>query len=229
MHALINAAFDRSRVVLLALAFIFIAGAWAWVAIPKESAPDVPIPIVYVAMSHEGISPEDAERLLVRPMEKELQSIEGLKEMKSTASEGHASLILTFYAGRDIKRALDDVREKVDTAKAELPADTDEPTVQEINIALFPILTIALSGPLPERALVALARDLKDRIETINSLKFERVGTKIQVTAIAITNDSGSTETFSKVCAAVKNASNLALILVSDSHEARISAPFLHA
>jgi len=187
MHALINAAFDRSRVVLLALAFIFIAGAWAWVAIPKESAPDVPIPIVYVAMSHEGISPEDAERLLVRPMEKELQSIEGLKEMKSTASEGHASLILTFYAGRDIKRALDDVREKVDTAKAELPADTDEPTVQEINIALFPILTIALSGPLPERALVALARDLKDRIESIPSvLKADIGGDREQLVEVIV-------------------------------------------
>jgi len=112
----------------------------------------------------------------VRPMEKELQSVEGLKEMKSTASEGHASLIMTFYAGHDIQRALVDVREKVDMAKSELPDDTDEPIVQEVNFALFPIITIALSGPVPERALIQLARNLKDRLETIPTVLKADIG-----------------------------------------------------
>jgi multidrug efflux pump len=176
MNAIIEAAFSRSRVVLLILTFLLIAGSVSWVNIPKESAPDVAVPIVYVSLNHEGISPDDAERLLVRPMEKELQSVEGLKEMKSTASEGHASLILTFYAGHDIKRALDDVREKVDTAKSELPADTDEPIVQEVNFALFPIVTVALSGPVPERALIQIARQLKDNIEAIPTVLKADIG-----------------------------------------------------
>ncbi len=176
MHTIIDAAFNRSRVVLLILAFLLIAGSISWINIPKESAPDVAVPIVYVSLNHEGISPDDAERLLVRPMEKELQSVEGLKEMKSTASEGHASLILTFYAGHDIKRALDDVREKVDTAKSELPDDTDEPIVQEVNFALFPIITVALSGPVPERALIQIARDLKDRFESIPTVLKADIG-----------------------------------------------------
>ena len=176
MHTIIDAAFNRSRVVLLILAFLLIAGSISWINIPKESAPDVAVPIVYVSLNHEGISPDDAERLLVRPMEKELQSVEGLKEMKSTASEGHASLILTFYAGHDIKRALDDVREKVDTAKSELPADTDEPIVQEVNFALFPIITVALSGPVPERALIQIARNLKDRLESIPTVLKADIG-----------------------------------------------------
>lgn len=176
MNAIIEAAFSRSRVVLLILTFLLIAGSVSWINIPKESAPDVAVPIVYVSLNHEGISPDDAERLLVRPMEKELQSVEGLKEMKSTASEGHASLILTFYAGRDIKRALDDVREKVDTAKSELPADTDEPIVQEVNFALFPIITVALSGPVPERALIQIARRLKDNIEAIPTVLKADIG-----------------------------------------------------
>jgi multidrug efflux pump len=167
MNILIDAAFSRSRTVLLGLLFILIAGASAYLSIPKEAEPDVAIPYMNVHLIHDGISPEDAERLLLRPMEKELQSIEGLKEMRATAAEGYASLTLEFSAGFDAKRALDDVRQRVDFAKSELPAATDEPVVSEVNIALFPVLTVALSGPLPERGLVRLASDLQDRIEAV--------------------------------------------------------------
>ncbi len=167
MTWLIDAAFSRSRVIVLLLGFVLVAGSLAWQAIPKESEPDIAIPIIYVSMTHEGISPEDAERLLVRPMEKELQSIEGIKEMSSTAREGSASVMLEFEAGFDNKRALDDVRDKVDIAKAELPGATDEPTVHEVNVALFPVLTVGLSGTVPDRTLIRLARDLKDRIEAL--------------------------------------------------------------
>ncbi|MES9998890.1 MAG: efflux RND transporter permease subunit [Candidatus Thiodiazotropha lotti] len=167
MNTLIDLAFSRSRAVLLSLLFILVAGAMAYNGIPKESEPDIAVPIIYVSMSHDGISPEDAERLLVRPMEKELQSIAGLKEMKSTAGEGHASVQLEFSAGFDSKQALTDVREKVDIAKVKLPDATDEPEVVEVNVALFPVLTVSLSGPIPERSLVTIARDLQDRIEAL--------------------------------------------------------------
>ena len=167
MNAIIDLAFSRSRTVLLTLLFIIISGMLAYNNIPKESDPDIAIPIIYVSMTHDGISPEDAERLLVRPMEKELQSIEGLKEMLSTAGEGHASVQLEFSAGFDSKQALTDVREKVDVAKVKLPAATDEPEVVEVNVALFPVLTVSLSGSIPERSLVKIARDLQDRIEAL--------------------------------------------------------------
>jgi len=167
MKPVIDLAFLRSRSVLLLLAFILIAGSSAYITIPKEAEPDVAIPIIYVSMNHEGISPDDAERLLVRPMEKELQSIEGVKEMTSIAREGHASVTLEFTAGFDSKRALDDVRAKVDTAKTKLPQDTDDPSVNEVNVALFPVMTISLSGPLPERGMVQIARNLKDSIEAV--------------------------------------------------------------
>ncbi len=167
MNTLINAAFDRSRTVILLLLFLIISGIVAYSSIPKESEPDVPIPIIYVSMSHDGISPEDAERLLVKPMEKELQSITGIKEMRSTASEGHASVLLEFDAGFDGDTALADVRERVDAARSQLPAATDEPSVNEINLALFPVLNISLSGPIPERTLVEIARNLKDRLEAL--------------------------------------------------------------
>jgi multidrug efflux pump len=167
MGAIINAALVRSRATLLILLFLFVAGTSAYVEIPKESDPDVAIPIIYVSMNHDGISPVDAERLLVRPMEKELKGIEGIKEMRSEAGEGHASVTLEFDAGFDSKQALDDVREKVDTAKTKLPGETDDPEVHEVNVALFPVLSIAMAGTIPERALFKLASQLKDDIEAL--------------------------------------------------------------
>ncbi len=167
MGALIDAALAHSRTVLLVLLVLLVAGTIAYVDIPKEAAPDVPIPIIFISMTHEGISPEDAERLLVRPMERELQSIEGLKEMRATASEGLAAITLEFTAGFDSDKALADVREAVDLAKVELPADTEEPIVEEVNVALFPVLVVTLSGEVPERTLVTLARDLQDKIEAL--------------------------------------------------------------
>ncbi|WP_029029623.1 efflux RND transporter permease subunit [Salinarimonas rosea] len=165
MNGLVHAAFSRTRTVVMLLVLVLVLGAVSYVAIPKESSPDVPIPIVYVSVPYEGIAPEDAERLLLRPLESELQSIEGLDEMSATAAEGYASVQLEFEAGGDPDEALDAVREAVDRARPELPAGAEEPVVQEVNVALFPILTIVLSGPLPERTLVSIANDLQDRIE----------------------------------------------------------------
>jgi multidrug efflux pump len=170
VKSFINAAFDRSRTVIAVLVLLLISGSVSYWTIPKEAEPDVAIPIIYVSMSHEGISPEDAERLLVRPMEKELQTIEGVKEMRSNAGEGHASVLLEFDAGFDSDKAMQDVREKVDLAKVKLPADTDEPSVNEVNVALFPVLVVTLAGNVPERTLLTLARDLKDKIEGLREI-----------------------------------------------------------
>ncbi len=167
MRALIHAALDRSRTTLLTLIFLLLGGVAAFYSIPKEANPDVTIPMIYVSMTLEGISPEDGERLLVRPMEQELRSLEGVKEMRGTASEGHASVMLEFDAGFDPDKALQDVREKVDTARAKIPQEADEPRVNEINVSLFPVLSIGLSGPLSERELITIARRLQDAIEGI--------------------------------------------------------------
>jgi len=176
MRTLINAAIDRSRTTLLVLLFLFISGAISFISIPKESDPDVAIPIIYVSIPYDGISPEDAVRLLVRPMEKELKTIVGIKEMKSLGSEGHASVTLEFDAGFDSDKALEDVRAKVDIAKAQLPADTDEPSIHEVNVALFPVLNIALSGNLSERVMLTAARDLKDEIESLPGVLEVEIG-----------------------------------------------------
>jgi len=176
MNAIIDAAIHRSRTVISALVLILVAGFTAYMDIAKEADPDINIPIIYVSMTHEGISPEDAERLLVRPMELELRGIEGVKEMNSTASEGYASVLMEFDAGFDVKTALDDVREKVDIAKKNLPSETDDPTVNEVNVGLFPVLIVTLSGDLPVRALIRFAKDLQDKIEGLPGVLAADIG-----------------------------------------------------
>ena len=150
MNALINAAFNRSKVVQLLLVFLLAVGSFSYIAIPKESNPEIPIPVVYVSTSVDGISPEDSEDVLVGPMESEFASLTGLKSMTATAGEGYASVQLEFEPGFDSDEALDKVREAADKAESELPQSASV-TVTEINTALIPILTVILSGPVPER------------------------------------------------------------------------------
>lgn len=171
MLTIIEAALTRTRSVLMVFVLLLISGAITYTNIAKEANPDITIPNIYVSMVHDGISPEDAERMLVRPMEKELKSIAGIKEMTSTASEGHASINIEFLAGLDPKEALADVRDKVTLAKAKLPSESEEPEVHEVTMAnQVPAVTVILSGPVTERGLLTLARDLKDKIESMQEV-----------------------------------------------------------
>lgn len=168
ISALIDAAMSRSRTVLALLVLILLAGSYAYKAIPKESSPDIDIPLIYVSMALEGISPDDAERLLLRPMEQELSSIEGVKEMRASGYTGGGYVLLEFQAGFNKEKALDDAQKAVDQVRPELPDSMDsDPKVTEVNFSLFPVLVVTLSGDVPERTLVKLARDLQDKIEAL--------------------------------------------------------------
>ena len=187
MTSLVDAAISRARTIVASLLLILVAGFYAYLNVPKEAEPDINIPIIYVSLSLDGISPEDAERLLLKPMEKELTGIEGVKEMRSTAYQGGANVVLEFDAGFNVDTALADVREKVDAGKTELPDTADEPSVNEVNFSLFPVLVITLSGPAPERTLLRLARDLKDKIEALPPvLQAEIAGDREEVLEVII-------------------------------------------
>ena len=173
---IIDAALSRSRTVIAVLVLLLIAGFSSYVNIPKEARPDVNVPIIYVSMSLKGISPEDAERLLVRPMEAEVKSIEGVKEIRSSAFQGGANVLMEFEAGFNADLALADVREKVDIAKADLPVDADEARVEEVNLSLFPIIIVTLGGEVPERSLLKIGRDLQEKIEGISSVLEANIG-----------------------------------------------------
>ncbi len=167
MKNALGAILRRPRTVLTLMLFMIVGGVMSYITIPKESNPDIDVPVFYISVSQQGVSPEDSERLLVRPMETALSSLDGLKEMQAIASEGHAGILLEFAADFDKDAALDDVRAEVDKAKGQLPADADEPTITETNFNLVPTITIALSGPVPERTLYTHAKILQDAIEQV--------------------------------------------------------------
>ncbi len=185
---MIELAMLRSRTVVLSLLVVLIGGVLAYITIPKEAEPDIEIPIVYVSIDHDGISPEDSERLLVRPMEQELRSIEGVKEMTASAYEGGANIQLEFDAGIDTKQALQDVREKVDLAQAKLPGETDEPTVQEVKMSRFdPMLVLNLAGNVPERSLTTIAKNLKEKLEALTGvLEVNLIGTREELMEVVV-------------------------------------------
>ncbi len=185
---IIDSAMRRSRTVILSLLVILVGGIVAYMTIPKEAEPDIEIPIIYVNIEHDGISPEDSERLLVRPMEQELRSIEGIKEMTANAYEGGANVHVEFYAGIDTKQALQDVREKADLAKAKLPGETDDPTVNEVKMSRFdPMLVLNLAGNVPERTLTTIAKDLKEKFEALSGvLEVNLVGTREELMEVVV-------------------------------------------
>ena len=195
MHSIIQAAFKRPGAIIIMMMIIFSVGLNAWNNIPKQAEPDIDIPISYVSVSYSGISPSDAEKLLVKPLEKLLRSVAGLDEMTSAATEGYASVTLEFLAGEDIELVLEDVRKAVDDAKADLPPNADAPKVTEISLSLFPILTAAIYGNLPEKLLILAARDLKDKLEAVDGvLEVEIGGDREEVVEVLI--DAGAMESY---------------------------------
>lgn len=124
----------RPRTVLTLMLVMVIAGVLSYVAIPKEADPDIDIPVFYVSISQQGISPEDAERLLARPMETALRGLDGLKEITTISAESHVGVVLEFDISFDKDKALADVRDKVDQAKAKLPPKpTNRPSPRRIS------------------------------------------------------------------------------------------------
>ena len=167
----IDVAINRSRSTLMMMGVVILCGLIARAVLPIANEPHIEVPFFYVGILHEGISPEDAERLLIRPMETELRKVEGIEEITATASEGNATLFIEFSPEQELDQALLDVREAVDRAKAEIPATAEEPLVREIEIDEYPILQISLIGDgVPERLVYETALMLRDSIETIPSV-----------------------------------------------------------
>ena len=168
MTGLIDAAFTRTRVVVTALVVLVLFGIASFRALPREADPNITAPFVMVTMPLPGISPEDGERLLVKPTEIELQTIEGLLQIDSIAFDGLAQIILEFEVTIDIDQAVLDVREAVDRAKSEYPADAEEPIITEFNLQNeFPLITTMIYGQAPERLIYQTARDLEDRLASV--------------------------------------------------------------
>jgi multidrug efflux pump len=170
MKKLIDVSLKNHRVVLLLFSFLILSGLSTYFSIPKESAPDVKVPIIYTVVKHPGISPKDAENLLVKPLEEELRNVQGIKKMTASASEGSGAVVLEFQAGYDLSKALSDVRQAVSMAKTKFPSDTKEPEIKEVNVSLFPVLVAHLWGNVPDRTLLTVSKDLQKHIEKNKSV-----------------------------------------------------------
>jgi multidrug efflux pump len=177
----------RARMVLAFIVISVAAGLVSYFSLPKEGAPNIDVPVLYISVPLPGVSAPDAERLLIKPLETELRGLDGLKEMTGIASENHAGMLLEFHFGWDKQATLADVRDKVDQAEAEFPEDAETPTVSEINLSQFPILVVSLSGAVPERTLLRLAKDLQRAIESVPAvLEAELTGHRDEMVEVLI-------------------------------------------
>ncbi|MGB0412586.1 MAG: efflux RND transporter permease subunit, partial [Pikeienuella sp.] len=168
MTGIVAWAVERSRMIIAMVVLSILAGIYAYTALPREGSPNIDVPILYVSVPLPGVSASDAERLMVKPLETKLRSVEGLKEMTSFATENHAAVLLEFQFEWDKAGTIADVRDKVDQAKAEMPAEIEEPKVLEVNLSAFPILVVSLSGDVPERTLLRIAKDMQRDIESLS-------------------------------------------------------------
>jgi multidrug efflux pump len=161
---------NRTAIIVLT-AILVVAGAYSYSTIPKESNPSIEIPIFIVNTVYPGISPTDMESLVTQPIERELQGISGVKDIRSTTTESFSSVIVEFDLDVPITEASQRVRERVDLARTELPPDAEEPFIIEIDLDDFPIMTINLSADYPLSRLTELAERLEEEIESVAGIR----------------------------------------------------------
>ncbi len=168
MNGLINWAVARARMIFAFVLLSLGAGTLAYVGLPKEGEPDIDIPALFISVPFPGISAEDSEKLIVKPLENKLKGLTGLKDMSGIAKENYGGVVVQFEFGWDKSATIADVRDKVSQAEANFPDGADQITINEINFSDFPILVVSLSGQIPERTLLRVAKDLQDKIESLS-------------------------------------------------------------
>ncbi|MBR9651728.1 efflux RND transporter permease subunit [Thalassovita aquimarina] len=170
MTGIVDWAAARARMVLAFILLSLLAGGYAYFGLPKEGEPDIEIPALFVSVPFPGISAEDSETLLVKPMETELAGLDGLKKMSATAAEGYAGVALEFEFGWDKTKVMADVRDAMSTAEGQFPQGFEKYTVNEINFSEFPILIVNLTGDVPERTMYRVAKNLQDQLESLDAV-----------------------------------------------------------
>jgi len=170
---------DNSTSVIILTLIITVLGLGAYRTMPKESFPEIVIPTVYVGTPYPGNSPVDMENLITRPIEKQLKSLNNVKDIKSTSVQDFSSIVIEFTPGVELSKAIQDVKDAVDKSKSELPTDLDqEPNVLEVNTSDFPIMNVNISGPYSEQELKRYGEYLEDAIEKLPEIsKADLAGT----------------------------------------------------
>ena len=160
-------AVDHKTPVYILMVLIVFFGWTEYQGLPREAAPDIKIPLIIVATPYIGVSPVDIEGLISQPLEKELKGLKDIKHITSVSKEGLSTIQVEFNTGVDIDEGLRRVRDKVSSARSQLPNDILDPVISEINISEFPIIYINVSGQVGLARLKKIAKDLGDEIEGI--------------------------------------------------------------
>ncbi len=160
-------AIEHRTSVLVLLFIIGVLGVLSYRSTPKESFPEIAVPILVVNTIYPGVSPADVESQVTRILEEDLSTISEIKELTSTSVEGYSSITAEFDTSVDLDEATQKVREKIDLAKPDLPEDAEEPSIVEINFSEVPVMQVNLSGEYGLVRLKDIAEELQDRLETI--------------------------------------------------------------
>ncbi|MEW6469194.1 MAG: efflux RND transporter permease subunit [Bacteroidota bacterium] len=161
---------NRTAIFVLTI-IITLAGISTYNNLPKESFPEIVLPKIFISTIYPGTSPENMENLVTKPIEKQMKSIAGVKKITSNSYQDYSNVIVEFSTDVEIPIAKQKVKDAVDKAKNDLPADLpQEPNVIDINFSEFPIMFVNVSGNFDLNKLKAYAEKLKDRIESMKEI-----------------------------------------------------------
>lgn len=168
MNALINFFIDRYKATLTFLALILVWGITSVSQIPASAYSDINIPYVFVSTFYEGASPEDVERLITRPLEDRLRSVDDLKTMQSYSRDSMSYVILEFPDNVPKAESMVNVKDAVDEILLDLPGESEKPFVKEFSFDAFPVMNVNfVSDTASERELIGFAREVANEIEAL--------------------------------------------------------------
>ncbi|HYE23428.1 MAG TPA: efflux RND transporter permease subunit [Candidatus Paceibacterota bacterium] len=158
---------NKHHFTMLLMAVLVMGGIFAAIMIPKESSPEVQIPMGIVTTVLPGASAEDVEELITNKLEDRIIGLERVSRVTSTSGDGVSSITVEFDASANIESSIQLLKDEVDKAEAELPAEAEDPMVTDVNFADQPILIASISGDLAPAELTALGNAVKDEIERV--------------------------------------------------------------
>ncbi len=168
------------RVVVLIIIFLFSFGIYAFLSLPRESSPEVEIPIAIVSSVYPGASPLDVEELISKKLEKSISSIDSVNKISSNSSNSLSIITVEFLAGANLEDSIRKLRDEVNLVAADLPSDASDPLVTEIFFDDVPILTLSLTGPYDNLELRKIGEDLQEELEKIRGIREVRVSGGLQ-------------------------------------------------
>ncbi|HVV14901.1 MAG TPA: efflux RND transporter permease subunit [Candidatus Paceibacterota bacterium] len=162
---------EKRQFTLLVIAAVTISGVFAAVRITKESAPEVSIPVGIVSTVLPGASAEDVERLVTNKLEEHLANIENLDTLTSTSRDGISVVTVQFLASADLDKSIQKLKDEVDKAKVDLPAEAKDPTVSDVNFVDQPIQIISISANEPFAQLAELADQVQNELQAVKGVQ----------------------------------------------------------